>query len=124
MKAYCKFCGCHFPQDFEKTLEPPCNFWGEHGLSNIDVEVKREMWDWLFSAPVDKLNVLYKMDLPITFNANPMVSGGAFEDIVVNWNEMTEEEQQEFQRSWFKDRLMGKPMPPLPTVFKGLYGKD
>lgn len=121
IKAYCKFCGIHFPDDFEKTLLPPCNFWGEHGLSNIDKDIKKEVWEWLFSAPIDKLNVLYKMDMPITFNANPMVSGGGFEDIVVNWKEMNEEEQQEFQRNWFKDRLAGKPMPITPIHYGGIF---
>lgn len=121
MKAYCKFCGCHFPDEFEKTLEAPCNFWGEHGLANVGKEVKKELWEWLFSAPIDKLNVLYKIDMPITFNAVPMLSGNAFEDIVVNWKELTEEEKQEFQRHWFRDRAAGKPLPPMPMHFGGIH---
>jgi len=117
VKAYCKFCGVHFPDDFEKTLSAPCNFWGEHGMSNLTVEVKKEVWDWLFSAPIDKLNVLYNIDMPITFNAVPTASGGRFEDIVMNWADLSEEDKQSFQRNWFKDRQLGLPLPPLPLHY-------
>ena len=118
MKAYCKFCGCHFPQEFEKTLKSPCNFWGEHGLANVDAKIKKEIWDWLFSAPIDKLNVLYSIDMPISFSAIPMISGGGFEDIVNNWEELSVEEKQEFQRSWLKDRQAGLPMPQVPIYYQ------
>lgn len=119
IKAYCKFCGCHFPQDFEDTLKAPCNFWGEHGLSNVAVEIKKEIWDWLFSAPIDKLNILHNLDMPITFNAVPVGKGMKFEDFVVNWSALNEEERQEFQRDWFRDRQMGLPMPQLPIHYGG-----
>ena len=114
MKAYCTFCGCHFPDEFEKTLEPPCNFWGEHGLSNVSKGIKKEIWDWLFSAPIDKLNVMYKMSMPIKFNAVPMAVGAGFDSIVSNWSDLTEKEKQDFQRLWFKERMSGRKPPPIP----------
>lgn len=119
MKAFCSFCGCHFPQDFEKTLIAPCNFWGDHGMSNFSVEVKKEFWDWLFSMPVDKMHILYGVDLPVSFKAVPIAQGNKFEDIVLNWAELSEEDKQTFQRNWFKDRSLGLPLPPLPLHYLG-----
>ena len=118
MKAHCNMCGCHFPQDFKRTLEVPCNFWGDRGLGNLPADAKQEIWDWLFTMPADKINILFNLDFQVSFKATPLPKGVTFVEIVKNWNELTEEQKQDFQRNWFKERTLGMPIPPLPIHYE------
>ena len=63
MKTYCKTCTIHFIDEFEKTLETPCNYWGDIGMTNIPVDVKKKLWDWIFSLPADELPMKYKIGI-------------------------------------------------------------
>lgn len=116
MKVGCKFCGIHFAHDFEKTLESPCNFWGDAGLANISPEDKKKLWDWCFSFPSDEFFVKYKVGLGFKWSAQPLVERLKWENIVTNWKDMTEEEKQEFQRNYFAGKF---PDTGLPIVYGG-----
>lgn len=116
VKESCKFCGVHFPQDFEKTLLPPCNFWGDRGLSNAPVEIKKKIWDWVFSCPADEIFITCNVSFVSEWFALPVPDSAKFENIVQNWNSLSEKERQDFQRSWFRGEV---PYNGIPII----YGK-
>lgn len=102
MKLGCYTCGCHFPQDFDITLTSACNFWGDHGLTNVSIDMKKEIWDWLFAMPSDKLAILERIGLAINFAGVALEQKYTFEKLVPNWNTMTEKERQDYEREHFK----------------------
>lgn len=105
MKLLCGFCGVHFVQDFDLTLKSPCNFWGEHGLSNIDIEDKRKLWGWAFAMPSDELYIKHGVGITLDFRAVPTRKGMEFKEIFSNYEELSEEEQQQLQRKYYKGEV-------------------
>ena len=103
MKTGCKFCGCHFKEDFEKTLEPPCNYWGDKGMDNLPVEIKKKVWEWVFSTPAPDVKHHGKSDFIMDFKAIPEHRSTVFKDMVKNWSELTDDQRKEFQRNYFKE---------------------
>jgi hypothetical protein len=102
MKFYCKVDGIHFPQDFEMTLKAPCNFWGDMGMSNVSEPMKLKIWDWIFSAPSDELALKEKTGLSIGITGVALSEDKQFKSVVPGYEDMTEEQQQQFQRDYFK----------------------
>ena len=45
MKIACETDIIHFEDEFKDTFKPPCNFWGDMGLANIEVELKKKIWE-------------------------------------------------------------------------------
>lgn len=109
MKTSCRFCGIHFVDEFEKTLKPGCNYWGDKGMGNASNVFKKQCWDWVFSMPADSA---LGEDIMLTFDfaALPVTGKSMFVDMVPNWNDLTEDERKEFQRNYFKDLQKGMPL--------------
>lgn len=107
----CGICGIHFPQDFDATLKTPCNFWGEHGLSNISVEDKRLIWDWIFKMPSDPMYIKYGINMVFSFGVTPIGKVQPFNELFENYDQLTEEEQQQLQRKYYSGGI--------PTFEKG-----
>lgn len=104
MKFYCQSCGVHFPKEFEKTLKPPCNFWGQMGMSNLPKEYKKKVWDWVFSLPVDEIALKFKIGIGISLSSQPVSGENDFIKMIPGYEKMSEKEQQEAQRKYFKDK--------------------
>lgn len=118
MKVFCTNCGIHFPYDFQLTLSPLCNFWGEHGMANLPLKGKEDVWNWLFHAPADSLAVEYNLGLAIMFHAQPIDRSDTFEDNVPGWDKMTEQEKQDYERQHFKnimklEKALKRPDKPI-----------
>lgn len=105
MKTGCRVCGIHFGDEFDKTLIPPCNYWGDMGMSNFPQDLRKKIWDWQFACPSDEVYVKYKMQLALSISMVHVEEQNRFENIVKEWGSMTEEEKRSFQRAWFKDRF-------------------
>lgn len=118
MKFPCRVDGVHFPQDFELTFVPPCDFWGDLGLSNISKEDKKKVWDWIFSLPSDELGIKYRIAIALTINTAPIFEPDKFENMVPGYTELTELEKQEIQRQYFLDKSRNKPFDPLKAIKK------
>lgn len=100
IKTFCSNCGVHFPIDFPRTLVPPCNFWGEHGMSTLPEENKKRIWDWLFAMPTDELTK-FSLQLAFTFEAKPFDQADTFAIMVPGWEEMSDADRQEYERQHF-----------------------
>lgn len=108
MKVFCKTCDLHFRNEFEKTLEPICNYWGAIGMSNVPVELKKKVWDWQFSAPIDEMVVSCKLSFSFVFSTTPIQKGDTFEEIIEGYSTMTDEERREAQREYFRNKKKEK----------------
>ncbi len=111
MKAYCNHCGVHFINEFETTLKPICNYWGDLGLANLDVDLKKKLWDWIFLLPSDEVFIRTGVGISIAIKGVPVEKKDEFEHMVTNWSSMSEEEKQEFQRNYFKGKIPNNGMP-------------
>lgn len=113
MKFYCKNDAIHFVQDFELTLKPPCNFWGDLGMSNLQIELKKKLWDWIFACPTDEIGILSNIAVSIQIEGIPIPDETKFENVVPGYKDLTEIEQQEYQRKYFKlKRTNPNAIPP------------
>lgn len=117
MKTYCKVCGVHFKPELDSTFKTPCNFWGDMGLSNLDTETKKKIWDWMFDLPSDEIYIKTGIGLAFSLKGYVPPKGTEFKDIVSNWNDLSEEEQQQFQRDYFKGKVSNSGGLPI------YYGK-
>jgi hypothetical protein len=105
MKVFCKVDGIHFPQDFERTLKPPCNYWGDMGMGNLQEDLKKKFWDWLFSMPSDEIGLKSKIGIAVDFKTVALENGDWFANTIPGYNEMSEEEQQDAQRNGLRNIL-------------------
>lgn len=119
MKVGCKICGVHFKDEFAKTLLPPCNFWGDKGVGNLPDAYKQKLWSWMFDFPADEIFCAMgeKLTLAMDWQAAPVQLGTKFNEIVSNWDALTDEQRKEFERNWIKERVSGQPMPQLPIYY-------
>lgn len=103
MKIFCKTCGVHFPQDFDKTLQVSCNLWGDSNMSNLDKDLKKKIWDWLFLMPADEIYIKTSgLQLVVSFGAKFIAEEKVnWPGIFSNYEEMSEEQKQEAQRAYF-----------------------
>lgn len=111
MKTFCKNCGAHFPVDFPKTLVPPCNFWGEHGMSNVPEDYKLKIWNWIFSGPFDEA-IGFGMQISFSFMAGKYDPTNTFEAMVEGWADMSELEKQDYERQHFDYINTNGSLPP------------
>lgn len=102
MKTFCVACDIHFIDEFEKTLLPPCNYWGDMGMSNLDVELKKKVWDWLFSLPADEIGIKASLGIGVEIRAVPISNEDTFEAIVPGYVDMNEEEKKKAQKVYFR----------------------
>lgn len=103
MKIPCRTCGIHFPKDFEETFKPICNFWGDSGMTNIDVELKKKIWDWIFQLPSDEIWLKTGLGIWLTFGAVYVPREKTFYGKFPEFENMTEEEQQAFEKDHFRN---------------------
>ena len=108
MKIGCNNCGIHFPQDFDTTFKPPCNFWGDAGMANLDTDLKKKLWDWIFMCPSDEIFIKNRYGISFEFRGIAQSEDTQFIKVVPGYKDMTELEQQEFQRKYFKNLKQGK----------------
>lgn len=108
MKMNCRVDGLHFPQDFEETLKPPCNLWGELGLSNLDLELKKKFWDWYFAMPADEISIKAKVVMGVQFVVSAVRKEDEWKNKVAGYEDLTEKEQQELQREYCRRRNDGE----------------
>lgn len=121
MKVICSQCGCHFKNNFDDTLKMPCNYWGDKGLANLPIKDRKRLWNWIFSAGFDELMIKYNLGIEFNFKAFQILDKVKFESIVENWNELTEEGRQKFQKEYFLK--YGNELPSLKIYYdpeKGL----
>lgn len=117
VKFHCRVDGIHFPADYEDTLKPPCNFWGELGMSNLQPELKRKFWDWLFSCPSDEIGIKAHIGIGISFATGVILHENEFVNKVKGYVKWTEEQQQAFQREYFKAHQDGQNMEKWIEAF-------
>lgn len=110
MKFYCRVDGVHFKTEFKDTFIPPCNFWGDLGMSTIPMDLKKKFWDWLFSMPTDEIGETAKIAIGVSFTTGPISDENAFKEKVPHYDDWSEKEQQEFQRKFFKAVNRGENM--------------
>lgn len=108
MKFYCTVDGVHFKQEFEKTLEPPCNLWGEMGMSNVPVALRKKLWEWYFTMPSDEIALSCKISVGLVFKIGAIEPGDEFKNKVKGYEDWTEARQQEFQKEYFKRKGRGE----------------
>lgn len=115
MKVYCNNCSIHFKHEFETTMKPPCNYWGEMGMSTLQPELKKKLWDWLFEMPADEIGIAAKLGISFSINSAPITEDSKFENIIPGYDKMNEKQRQEAQRTYFK---MKKSSPTEQIVIK------
>ena len=108
MKFFCTDCGVHFPKDFNKTLEPQCNFWGDRKLTNLPIKYKKMLWDWLSLMPADAIFVATKIQVNMIIKGASVESKDTFAVSVPNWEKMTEGQRQAYEKIHFKALQHGK----------------
>jgi len=107
MKIGCKSCKIHFPQDFKITLTPQCNYWGDNGMSNVTVKMKKKFWDWLFKMPCDELFITHKLGILFSIQAVPVPQEKEWSALIPGYDKLTEEEQQQAQRRHYSGQGSG-----------------
>lgn len=105
MKMACKTDGIHFPKDFKITLKPPCNFWGDMGLSNLPINYKKKLWDWMFAMPADEIGIKFKIGLAFTLQGIGIPDDKKFENLVPGYSTWDEKKQQEFQKEYYLGKV-------------------
>lgn len=108
MKTFCKVCTIHFQDEFEETLKPPCNYWGDNGMSNMPAYYKKKIWDWLFSLPADEIGEKCNIGISVTYNGVPIEPSDKFENTIPGYVDLTENEKKAFQKDFFKKKLKGE----------------
>lgn len=103
MKVFCKTCGIHFPEEFERTLGKGCGFWSRSGLEILPKEDKVRLWNWLFAFNFDELFVRTGVSLESGFHR---ASTDSWESYFPGYPRLSEEEQRELQHLYYKLRRM------------------
>ncbi len=116
MKLPCRTCGVHFPQDFDKTNEPACNLWGDIGFTNVSREIREKLWIWIFSMPTDEIYLETSLALGFNVYAGYVPKEDSFDSRFPEYKNMTEEQQQEFQRDFFKNKRQPNEIDNLSTT--------
>lgn len=112
MKVYCNTCILHFPHEFQKTLKPPCNYWGQSGMATLPTKLKRKVWNWLFSMPSDEIAVACGIGLWFEIGAAPIVEERKFENLIPGYTNLTEEQRQQAQKEWYKKKAEERAAQP------------
>jgi len=99
MKLYCLDCGCHFADEFEKTLK--CNFWVHRGLQKLTRKQKKKIWDYLFSFDTDSFAAETGITLSIDMGGEKY-NGNEFEKTVPGYKGWDDKTRRNFQKNWFK----------------------
>lgn len=102
MKFHCRVDTIHFADEYEKTLKPPCNFWGDMGMGNVPNDLKKKFWDWLFSMPTDEISIVCDLGISVNFGVIPIRPLDKFVNKIEGYEFMSEQEQQEFQKVYFQ----------------------
>lgn len=105
MKIFCQTDGIHFKDEFKDTLKPPCNFWGDIGMTNLPVKTKYIIWDWMFSLPADEIGLKFNVGISFSVKGIAIAEESRFENIVPDYKKLSEKEQKEFQRQYFKGKI-------------------
>ena len=103
MKIFCPSCGVHFPDEFKKTLK--CGFWEAKGLKDIDDRRKKQVWNWITSFDFDEFAIRTNYSLNVEWSGSKYI-GNDFAMMVPEYEKLTEKQQKEFQKQWFK--FLGK----------------
>jgi hypothetical protein len=108
MKAFCKTCTLHFVDEFEVTMKPPCNYWGDLGLTNLQSDLKKKVWDWLFLMPTDEISILANLSLGISIKAVPILDEDRFEMRIPGYKDWSDDKRKRFQKLFFISKAEGK----------------
>jgi len=109
MKTYCTTCGCHFPEDFQETMEPECTFWSSRGFP-VEFENRekwlQEIWTAMFSVDADAMAneckvAITLLDLKAYTNIQAVDDGvNQFEEHVPGYKDWDDEKRKRFQKAW------------------------
>ena len=104
MKVACTSCGCHFPEDFEDTMKPPCNYWGDLKMGNLPDDYKERLWKWEFELPADEIAIKFGLSINMVLTAKPVEfrEGNDWTKIFPDYNKLSIDEQKSFQREFFR----------------------
>ena len=101
MKVFCPDCGCHFNEDFEKTLK--CSFWKSRNLDKLPKKYKKILWKWVFSSPQDELVKGAGCVLHFDWRAtSEKYTGNEFVKYVPGYKDWPDKRCRQFQREYFK----------------------
>lgn len=118
MKIFCRVCTIHFIDEFEATIKAPCNFWGDMGMGNLDIDLKKKLWDWMFSMPTDEIGIKSGLGIWIQMGANPIQEEDKFENIIPGYVVMSEEEKKLSQKEYIKNKQHQQPYQTAPKKEK------
>lgn len=102
MKNYCKQHGCHFPEDFNKSLK--CDYWDSMGLKGLDKNLKRMLWLWVFEAPFDLIYGKSSYAIEFGFRGKLVdsgLNGEKWEEVSPGYNGISETKKKELQREFY-----------------------
>ncbi len=99
----CPTHGCHFKQEFDETLKPGCSYWESYKIPQLSDESKKLVWDWLFTIPADQILIKDNVQMASAIQFAPATQSILFKDFVPGWGKMREEEQQLFEKEYFKN---------------------
>ena len=102
MKFHCRVDTIHFADEYEKTLKPPCNFWGDMGMGNVPNDLKKKFWDWLFSMPSDEISIVCDLGISVEFRVGVIKPVDKFINRIEGYEYMNEHEQQDLQKRYFE----------------------
>ena len=105
MKVQCT-CGPHFMDDFNDTNKSPCNFWGNMGMTNVDISFRRKVWDWLFAMPADEIAIRYNINLSVGLSGTAITDNDKIENLIPGYQEMSVTEKMEAQRKYFAEKKL------------------
>lgn len=104
MKLYCNTCTIHFSDEFDKTMEPPCNYWGDMGMANLPAEEKKKIWEWMFFLNVDEIAIKYKIAIQFGISGFAIDPATEFINLIPGYTTMTELEKREAQREYVRNK--------------------
>lgn len=111
MKISCDVDTIHFKGDFEDTLKTPCNFWGDMGFGNLEIHLKKKIWDWIFNCPSDEVGILAGRGIALQIGSAPIREESKFENLIPGYKEMEEEDRQKVQRIVIAAQKAGEKIP-------------
>lgn len=118
IKTGCNVCSIHFVDEFEKTLVSPCNYWGDMGMSNLTVDLKKKVWDWLFAMPADEVGLKSGIGLSVNLGGYPISEEHKFENIIPGYKDLDDEQRKQAQKFYFKNKRTGEVTVPPPRKQK------
>ena len=103
MKIFCKSCGCHFRDEFERTLRKTCSFWYGVNLEGLPKKYKKRVWDWFFSLHSDEIadKTGYLIEL-VWRGSNKKYKGNEFEATIPGYKDWPDKKRRAFQKDYFK----------------------